>query len=231
MNDNPHDPLDELLGKRPIQPSPGFTDKTLDRIKAEGDGVLSEAEFDRRLDAWLAAKPVTPGESFTGQVIAAATTAKIDPETDKVVGFPSWVVTLGGLAAALVIGALAFFALFQHGYKQAGQNNIAQTDTTAPVADTTLPGTNATQVAETNIANPEVPAPAVQEIIVIESVEPAPEPQSATVTATVDELLVADTQTQEQSDIADLILLEDALFEVAALTDAQTLDALDMLVN
>lgn len=109
----PQDIVDALLSKHPVEPSAGFTGRTLQRINAS-DG-------EAHLEAMLSARPVEAGEDFTRRVMAA-----IEAEQGgRVMGLPTWAVLLGGMAAALVAGVIAFAAMFRHGWEVGPREPVA----------------------------------------------------------------------------------------------------------
>jgi hypothetical protein len=187
------DPIERLLGSQPVQPSPGFTEKTLARLQAEGTGPLSEEEFDRRLDAWLADMPLEPEREFAATVLEEARR----PQEHRVFGLPAWVSALGGIAAVLVIGAFAAVSVLKD--TESPQPTVAALDTPVPAATATAPLT----------AQPDVQ----------DDLDNAP-----------DFLFVASADSRADN-LSDLILMQDALVEVAALSDQTTIEALDLLVN
>lgn len=134
-NADSNDPLDELLASKPIRPSPGFSDKVMHAL-AQPDAL------DGLLDRNLSEQSLEPGTAFTERVLA-----EMQAEPDhKVIGFPSWVVAIGSIAALLVAGALAFAALFTKGWEDAReQSRVASstkiTEQEEPLASTlgTLP--------------------------------------------------------------------------------------------
>jgi hypothetical protein len=187
------DPLERLLGSQPVQPSPGFTEQTLARLRAEGTGPLSEEEFDRRLDAWLADMPLEPGRTFAVSVMEEARR----PQERRLLGLPAWVSALGGIAAVIAIGAFAAVSVLTD--TGSPQPTVATLDTSRPT----------TAVATPLAAQPSAPG----------ELDNAP-----------DFLFVASADNRSDN-LSDLILMQDALFEVAALSDQTTIEALDLLVN
>lgn len=187
------DPLERLLGSQPVQPSPGFTEKTLARLRAEGTGPLSEEEFDRRLDAWLADIPLEPRRTFAAAVMKEGRR----PQERHIFGLPAWVSALGGIAAVLAIGAFATVGVL----KDTGSPTL-----TVATLDTPAPATTVTAILT---AQPDVQ----------DNLDNAP-----------DFLFVASADSRADN-LSDLILMQDALVEVAALSDQTTIEALDLLVN
>ena len=197
MKHNPtgKDPLERLLGSLPVQPSPGFTEKPLARLRAEGSGALSEEEFDRRLDAWLADMPLEPGRGFAATVMEETRR----PQERRIFGLPAWVSALGGIAAVLAVGAFAAVSVL----KDTGSPTptVAALDIPTPAATATLASAPDTQ-------------PYRQD-----ELDNAP-----------DFLFIASADSRSDN-LSDLILMQDALVEVAALSDQTTIEALDLLVN
>ncbi len=226
MNSDPtgKDPLERLLGSQPVRPSPGFTEKTLARLRAEGTEKLSEEELDRRLDAWLADRPAAASEDFSRRVLAAATASR---PVRRFLGLPVWV---GGLAAALAIGGFTTFAVLREQPSPQPQT-FAEAEELSPVAG---PKASAPLMAKMSVAADTAPvanraAPSAR-MMAVASTPLAVEEVAVTEEETPDFLFVSRTDA-ETDELADLILMQDALVEVAALSDADTIEALDLLVN
>lgn len=118
---NQPDPLDRLLSGQPIQPRNDFCEDTLGKIYAASD---EDEALDDALDTFLAQSPIQPSLDFTDRTLASI---KKENES-KVVGFPTWAVTLGGMAATLFVGMVAFAAMmFYSGGKQATKTLAQQT--------------------------------------------------------------------------------------------------------
>ncbi|MEM8550407.1 MAG: hypothetical protein AAGF10_06415 [Verrucomicrobiota bacterium] len=118
--------LDALLSGQTVSPRERFTERTLARIREDADKPA--AGLDQELDALLEAQPLEP--QLTESVLQAAKHPEEAP-SGRILGLPSWVATVGGMAAAVAIGAMAFIALFQYAYQQ---NELAEN---APPADET----------------------------------------------------------------------------------------------
>ncbi|MEM9227927.1 MAG: hypothetical protein AAGA45_08150, partial [Verrucomicrobiota bacterium] len=124
--------LDALLSGQPISPREGFTERTLARIQEEADKPATD--LDQELDNLLAAQPLQP------QLSESVLQRVQEPEEipgGRILGLPSWVATVGGMAAALAIGAMAFIALFQYAYQQNELAKEARPDTETQLASNT----------------------------------------------------------------------------------------------
>ncbi len=187
MNDefDNNDPLDALLAARPVEPSRDFADRVLARMR--DDDVMDTA-----LDEHLSAQPLVASPEFTDQVMSA-----IEAESShKVLGFPSWVVALGSIAALLVAGMLAFVMLFQKGASDA-QQRISQ-------------GITAVEPAPVEVAAIEiVPEPATSAIAEV--------PATATLAG--------------MSEWEELLVMQDALADIADLSDQSDWQTVALLAN
>jgi len=94
--------IDELLARQPIQPTDGFTDQVMAKI-------VAEKTLDADIDSFLAGQPVEPHAGLTERTLAALEAAA--PARSR--SMPNWGLLLGGMAAALVAGTLAFVAFFE----------------------------------------------------------------------------------------------------------------------
>lgn len=133
--------LDQLLAAQPHEPTTDFVAKTLERAKNSSVSV-DDAQFDAELDAFLMAQPIEPKASLAENVLAQVQSESTEATEDKIIGFPSWVVTLSAFAASLIIGMVAFVALFQEGLKDRQTMPQAQVITqpigTSPLEDELL---------------------------------------------------------------------------------------------
>ena len=117
-NQNPEE-VDRLLAQQPIEPSADFVDKTISRIQANED---EHDEWDEQIDAFLAKQPIeTVSNKISDNVLASFKEEQSEKEKDTIIGFPSWVVTIGTFAASLIIGMLAFIYLFNQGVQNRTQ--------------------------------------------------------------------------------------------------------------
>ncbi len=140
--------LDALLRAPTVKPDEAFTDATLKRIHVEAAAGAQE-EFDARVEFLLEQSPVRPADDFTAKTLARLQDeAESTPEgevveDDKVAGFPKWIIALGSMAAAMVVGMSAFFWLF-HGMnpnqQPGGPGSMAQNTDPAPSEGSTVAG-------------------------------------------------------------------------------------------
>lgn len=102
------DSLDALLAAQPIQPRHDFTRVTLERIRAEAS---QPDPLDALIDDCLSKQTLDPSAGFAGRV-QRTLRAKEDSDR-KILGFPSWVAALGGIAALFVAGVIAFGSMIR----------------------------------------------------------------------------------------------------------------------
>lgn len=119
------DRLDAWLRDQPVSVSADFTRRTLQRIHADPAGV--DKDMESILDALFKIPVCPPGEDFAEKTLQQVANGR------TVAGMPVWTVTLVGMAAALMLGILAFAALFQQAYRD--QNLAAQQAPVPIVAD------------------------------------------------------------------------------------------------
>lgn len=133
----PHDPLDELLAAQPVKPSPGFAERILARLQKAEDEELDSAFPDDELDAMLQDQPIRPSADFADRVMAQLEPAVgiHESEEDKVVGFPSWVIAMGSIAALMVLGMFSFITLFNYAETQKEDHRTVAQQTTTPAMD------------------------------------------------------------------------------------------------
>lgn len=195
--------IDAFFQKKPAQPAQAdFLAKTLQAIEHSREEAtlerMTEDDLETAMDDWLSAETVSARPTFAAEVCQKAIAGKEespqDDKSPKILGFPSWVVTLGGLAAAVVFGMAAFIALFEQAYEDNAKRAVA------------------------SIAEESAPAIAL-------SSQPVP---IDTVAASGGLELTTGTVLSE---IETLLMMNDALYEVAALTDESTLQAAYLLMQ
>ncbi len=206
-DNTPSDSLDKRLASQPVTPKADFTERTLMRIREEVDAPM---DTDAQLESWLEAQPVSPSVDFTQHTLEAIRQSAPEQSDRRLLGMPVWALTLGGMAAALAIGALAFQALFQHAYDQGavvvstlpdgvvGQSADSSTDPVSNIDDTRM-------VAKVTVEDTSLPATPV-------------------------DMLLADSDTAEAA-YADVLILQDAFAEIDDLSDADTMETLIAFVN
>lgn len=208
--DHNPDPLDELLAKQPVQPSDDFADRTLARLREEDAAQSHESALEEDLDALLGAQPVKPAADFADRVIAQLEPQgdASEPEQDKVVGFPSWVIAMGSIAALMVLGMFSFITLFDYAADQKGAG--------APqIADNTPAANDAAQPSVDHVAAPVTEDSALNEdVLVAESMTPAP--------------LVPSAEVVEYETV---ISLDETLDDALLLADVETLNTLQAFLN
>ncbi|GHB96849.1 hypothetical protein [Cerasicoccus arenae] len=217
MNQPEHssDPLDQLLASQPVTPAPDFAARTLARLMAEETAQKGGGEaFDAELDELLAMQPIAPSGQLADRVLAELNAKEVtQPEDDnKVVGFPSWVVAIGGIAAAMVIGMFCFITLFKYADHQRSSETFASTTTAAPVVET--PGIE--------------PIPEVVELVMVaDNVS-----RDASVTS-VREILIDEglSPSSEVLEYETVLTLDDTLGDILLLADIDTLDTLQAFLN
>jgi len=217
----PSDALDKLLASQPVQPNEDFTERTLARIRQEVDSPMDP---EAQLETWLTQMPVTPSEDFTQRTLEAVRESTQEQPERRILGMPVWVATLGGMAAALAIGAMAFITLFQYAYQQ--RQIAAVTPEAAPTAvvqDTTP----ISQAADTAIMVADV---TTTESEVVTDTEPAIPLEQIQAESAVGILLLAENDTPEAG-YADVLILQDAFAEIDVLSDADTMETLIAFVN
>ncbi|WOO42233.1 hypothetical protein [Rubellicoccus peritrichatus] len=196
---NQPDPLDKLLSGQPIQPRKDFCEDTLGKIYAASDE--SEA-LDDALDTFLAESPIQPSADFADRTMASIGQEKGE---DKVVGFPVWAVTLGGMAATLFVGMIAFGAMiFYSGGKQPTKTLAQQTAI----------------VEAASQAQPEI-LPQTKTIV----------PEATMVASNTNAVKVPVITEPDLSEWEDLLLMEAALVDLDDMTDNQHWQTLAMLAN
>ncbi|MEO0795194.1 MAG: hypothetical protein AAFX93_08540 [Verrucomicrobiota bacterium] len=211
------DPLDELFAARLPKPSKDLADRTLDRLEAESDR-LDEAAFDEELDFMLESQEVVPSQGFADQVVAAAVADSSEPEDDKVVGFPSWTIAIGGIAAAMVLGIFSFVTLFDYAKDQRAQG--ASTE----IADSGI-GVEAPQTVDTQ---PEA-IPEEVEVIVEAPLPLEGLSNDDTLVAGFNDVVVPDGS--EVVEYESVLTMDEALGDALILADVETLNALSSFLN
>jgi hypothetical protein len=149
MSTQPQSPdfLDELFTARSIEPRGDFVSETLGRIKLEAQ--YSE-ELDDLVDTHLGVMPIEPDANFADRVQRALKAEKEEPDR-KILGFPSWVVALGSIAALFVAGVIAFGSMI----RQASEvyNRVPQGSSTLIASATALPEESVVAVASAAAPN------------------------------------------------------------------------------
>jgi len=202
MNPPPNndDSLDELLASTPVKPPADFSERVLARLNGEPE-VPSEAAFEHELDALLESREVVPGEGFANRALAAAMAG--DREDDTVIGLPSWVVAMGGIAALLILGMVSFIALFDFAAKQSPGPSVAAQDVQS--ADPSRAVATGAELMEPSTAPAQVPVGAAPEL--------------------------SDAAALEVVEFESVLTMDDALEEAHLVADAETLSALQAFLN
>lgn len=205
-SDQNPDPLDALFQAQPVKPSADFAERTLARLREE---AASPDVWDEELDALLASQPVLAKADVADRVIAALADEApgVEPDDNKVVGFPSWAVAIGGIAALMVLGVFSFITLFKHAEHQKQVGNVGPLAHHDPVVEI---------------------APVVD---IIETPE-APVLQAETVMAAAsDESLEVISDRIEIHDYEVVMTLDESLEDVLILADLDTLNTLQAFLN
>ncbi|MGE9294878.1 MAG: hypothetical protein ACQKBV_01110 [Puniceicoccales bacterium] len=191
MKESPdsQDPLDELFAAVPQAPRKGFADRTLARLEREGQG-LGEDGLDAEIDSMLAAQEVVASEGFASRVITALDMPEAEvneaDSSDKVVGFPSWVVAMGGIAALMVLGMFSFIYLFQFAADQKSARDQRFAEQSPPAVQVVAPEADTAMLAAAPALDVALPEEA--EVLDYESV-------LAMDDALADAMLLADSET------------------------------------
>jgi hypothetical protein len=121
---DPEERLEAWLAAQPLTPAPDFVMRTLARIHAEANLVASakagdEAAIEALLDRWLGEQPLDAEFEATQLAIQARRdaareareeTRRLDVPRRKVIFFPAWVHSLGGVAVAAAVLLVAYFS-------------------------------------------------------------------------------------------------------------------------
>lgn len=204
MNHPEHnpDPLDELLASQPVKPKSDFAERTLARLRDE------EAAVETGLDMLLAAQPVKPAADFADRVIAGLEPSEASGD-DKVVGFPSWVIAVGSIAALMVLGMFSFITLFDYAREQASTGReIVQKDPARP-SDTS----NSSPVPEGN-----APTLETSSVAYVAANDPAE----------LDPITPAPAEVVEYETV---LTLDETLGDALLLADVETLNTLQAFLN
>ncbi len=119
--------LDRWLESPPIPPTPNRTDAIVDRICQEATADKDSADsMDRQIDAWLAQHPIPETAARTQALVQAMSNAARENKRPARFALPVWTLTLGGMAATLILGILGFAFLFQQAREQDPKANLAK---------------------------------------------------------------------------------------------------------
>ncbi|WP_309397203.1 hypothetical protein [Cerasicoccus maritimus] len=217
-DDNSTDPLDTLFANQPVKPTKDFAERTLARLEQELTEQPEASACDAELDALLESQPLKPRGDLADRVLAelGAEAAKptAEPEDNKVVGFPSWVVAIGSIAALMVLGMFSFITLFDHAKNQPTQ--IGGSDT---YVQTTQPDVDTSGQPVVGSVTPEIATLDTVTVEYVASAESAPD---------LDALIGIEETTGDYNTV---LTLDETLEDALLLADLETLNSLQAFLN